>query len=122
MLEVLIGFVPSRSYLFAITCFLPAQPVDVPRYYCDESSRPDFSGVHGSKIRPEFAFVCQHRPDDTCSLVGLRHASHIHVSSRRQLCQPVAAAFRLTQGVVQHGSRAMHEQPAQLAVASLADA
>src|SRR5450830_610082 len=82
LLGVLIGLMPSRSDLFAITCFLPAQPVDVLRSYSSSSSRTDFSVGHGREVSPEFPLVRPHRPDDACRFVCLRYTSNIHVSPR----------------------------------------
>lgn len=113
---------PSRSYLFAINCLLPAQPVGVPCSCCGSSSRSDFSADFGREIRPEIPLVRQHCPHDARRFVGLRYASDIHVSSCGQLRQPIAATFRLAHCVSQHRPGAMHQQPAHISVAALADA
>src|SRR5471032_2021815 len=92
----------------AITCFHPRKPPG-----------PSGAGRSGRRRRDPEALLADHqRPADTCHLVGQ--------GNRRQLArlafeQPDQPRVLLGSLAAQDRHRAIHQQPAQIAVAALAD-
>ena len=82
----------------------------------------DLKGLYRQYCRLAIVFAgVQKSPGDPCHLIGDGHTGLIDPNARHQLPNPRTLGIGFVPDMADHRARTMHQQPSDIAVASLGD-